>query len=67
MMEELEKYLKALVYLQLEARGDESERQKTELLLARSGFTAREIAEFLGKSEAAASKAISRARLQEGS
>jgi DNA-directed RNA polymerase specialized sigma24 family protein len=36
--------------------------QKPELLLSRAGFTAREIAEILGKNQAAVAKAIERAK-----
>ena len=60
-MEELVQYMRALLLIQLSDRvGGSSE--KPELLLARAGFKVREIAELLGKSEAATSKSISRAK-----
>lgn len=67
-MEQLEKYLKALVLLQLNGSElDDGSSPKPELLLHKSGFTASEVAELMGKSKAAASKAISRAKKAEGS
>jgi len=66
-MEELARYLKALVVLQVQmlelaaARG-ENTAVRSEVILADAGFTAREIAGMVGKSPAAVSKAISRAR-----
>lgn len=59
-MDELVRYLKALVFLQIDASVGRT--TKPELLLARSGFRAKEIAEILGRTEAAVAKAISRAK-----
>lgn len=65
-MEELAKYLKALVLIQLGAAQQRAEREgrspKFELLLADAGFSTAEVAQMLGKSPAAAAKAISRGR-----
>lgn len=61
-MEELVKYLKAILAVQMHAGMEEDRRPKLELLLHNAGLTAREIGELLGKSEAATSKAITRAR-----
>lgn len=65
-MEELEKYLKALVLLQLRDPAEDGLAQKPELLLSKAGFTTAEVAEILGKSKAAAAKAINRAKRAEG-
>lgn len=67
-VEELIKYLRALVLLELWNAQQNAQRTggagpKVELLLAESGFAAKEIADFLGKSPAAVAKAISRGRL----
>lgn len=61
-MEELVKYLKALVFLQVQALSGGEAFNKPELLLSRAGLTAREIAEALGKNQAAVAKAIERAK-----
>ncbi|HWB19766.1 MAG TPA: hypothetical protein VG711_05660 [Phycisphaerales bacterium] len=61
-MEELVKYLKALVYLQAQSLAASSEFGKLELLLHRAGFKSPEIASILGKKEAAVRKSISRAK-----
>jgi hypothetical protein len=61
-MEELVKYLKALVFLQVQTLSGGEGFQKPELLLSRAGLTAREIAEVLGKNQAAVAKAIVRAK-----
>jgi hypothetical protein len=61
-MEELVKYLKALVFLQVQALSGGEAFSKPELLLSRAGLTAREIAEALGKNQAAVAKAIVRAK-----
>ena len=53
-------YLKALVALQLETLSDRSERTKPEVVLARAGMPAREIAAILGKNAAAVAKALQR-------
>jgi DNA-directed RNA polymerase specialized sigma24 family protein len=61
-MEELIKYLRAMVFLQVQALSGGEAFQKPELLLSRAGLTAREIAEALGKNQAAVAKAIERAK-----
>jgi hypothetical protein len=61
-LEELVRYMKALLLIQLGAQLGGGMSTKPELLLARAGLKAKEIAELLGKSEAAVAKAISRAR-----
>lgn len=61
-MDELVKYVKALLLLQVRKSADGLPDVKPELLLANAGLSAKEVGEILGKSEAAASKAISRAR-----
>lgn len=60
-MEELKKYLKALTLLQLQTQLGRGF-VKPEVLLARAGLTHKEIAELLGKSQMAVSKAISRGK-----
>ena len=60
-MEEAVKYLKALVFLQVNAQTG-GPLVRPELLLQRAGLKAKEIAEMLGKNEAAVAKAISRAK-----
>ena len=62
-MEELVKYIKALVLLQLHTT-EEGLSQKPEVLLARAGLGHKEIADLLGKKQAAVSKAINRAQRQ---
>ncbi len=61
MGDEAIKYLKALVFLQLQ-QVTGAAFDKPELLLSQAGFSAKEVGEMLGKSEGAASKAISRAK-----
>jgi len=61
-MDELVKYLRALVYLQVQTLSGEEAFQKPEVVLSRAGFTAREIAEILDKNPAAVAKAITRAK-----
>ncbi len=61
-MDESEKYLKALVYLQIQAMSGGEAFQKPEVLLSRAGLANREIAEILGKNVPAVAKAIERAR-----
>lgn len=61
-MEEMVKYLKALVYLQVQQVAGTSAFAKPELLLSQAGFTHKEVAEILGKKPAAVAKAISRAK-----
>lgn len=61
-MDELTKYMKALVFLQVQALAGASTFGKPEVLLHQAGFKNREIAEILGKKEPAVAKAISRAK-----
>ena len=61
-MEELVKYIKALVFLQAQALNETQNPIKAEVLLARAGLKASEIASILGKSEAAVAKSIQRAK-----
>src|ERR1051325_6647850 len=60
-MQEVVKYLKALVYLQINSKSDEAQ-QKPEILLHKAGIKAKEIADILGKTEAAVAKAITRSK-----
>lgn len=60
-LKDLAKATKALLLVQLQAQADPREREKPEILLARAGFGAREIAQLLKKGEAAVAKAIQRA------
>jgi hypothetical protein len=60
-MDELVLYMRAMLLFQLADRVGATD-IKPELLLARAGFRAKQIAELLGKSEAAVAKAISRAK-----
>jgi DNA-directed RNA polymerase specialized sigma24 family protein len=59
---ELLKYTKALLALQVQALNKTDDPVKPEVLLARAGLAARDIAELLGKKPAAVAKAIERAR-----
>jgi hypothetical protein len=61
-MDEMVKYLKALVFLQLQSVTGGSAYSRPELLLERAGFSHKEIADVLGKTAAAVAKTISRAR-----
>jgi len=58
---ELVKYAKAFLALQLQASSPAEERVKPEILLTRAGLAAREIADLLGKNQAAVVKTIQRA------
>ena len=58
---DLVKYTKALLLLQLQALNKSDEPAKPEVLLSRAGLTAREIADLLGKNAAAVAKALQRA------
>jgi DNA-directed RNA polymerase specialized sigma24 family protein len=60
-LKDLAKSTKALLLVQLQAQAKPEEQEKPEILLARAGFVAREIAELLGKSHAAVAKALHRA------
>jgi DNA-directed RNA polymerase specialized sigma24 family protein len=65
-MEELIRYMRALVLLQVQESlriGDpEHSAIRPEVLLADAGFSAREIADMVAKTPAAVAKAISRGR-----
>ena len=58
---ELVKYTKALLLLQLQGMKNSEGAAKPELLLARAGLTQREISELLGKNLAAVAKTLQRA------
>lgn len=67
-MEELAKYLRAMLVLDIWRAQNSAARAETppprfELVLADSGFATKEIADLLGKSQAAVAKAISRGRV----
>ena len=59
-LKDLVKCGKASVLLQLQAHQPEDARDKPEVVLARAGFIAREIAQMLGKTEAAITKSLQR-------
>lgn len=61
-MEELIKYMKALVALQARLIAESQPGMKLEPLLNTAGLSHREIAEVLGKTQAAVAKTISRSR-----
>ena len=66
-MEELGKFLRAMLLLKIWSAQQVAERNgvaapKFELILADSGFSIKEIADLLGKSPAAAAKAVARAK-----
>jgi DNA-directed RNA polymerase specialized sigma24 family protein len=62
-MDELVKYLKALVMLQVAAlEGGEEDATPPALLLSRAGLTSAEIADLLNKKVSAVQKALERAR-----
>jgi DNA-binding MarR family transcriptional regulator len=58
---ELLKYTKALVSLQIHALNISGQLNKPEVLLSRVGLSARDIAEILGKNPGAVTKALQRA------
>jgi hypothetical protein len=58
---ELVKYTKALLLLQLHGMKNSEGAPKPELLLARAGLNPREISELLGKNLAAVAKTLQRA------
>jgi DNA-directed RNA polymerase specialized sigma24 family protein len=58
---ELVKYTKALLLLQVQGLNRTDEPVKPEVLMARAGLSAREIAALLGKNSGAVAKAIQRA------
>ena len=61
-MEELVKYLRALVIFQIQAIADHGEVSKPEMVLLQAGFSNQEIADLLGKTKTAVAKVISRER-----
>jgi DNA-directed RNA polymerase specialized sigma24 family protein len=61
-MEELVKYVRALVHLQVATMYPMDPPEKAEIILSRAGLTHAEIAALLGKKPTAVSKAISRAK-----
>ena len=58
---ELVKYTKALLLVELQRLKNSEGAPKAELLLARAGLTQREISELLGKNLAAVAKTLQRA------
>ena len=60
-LKDLARSTKALLLMQLQAQVGPEQREKPEVLLARAGFAAREIAQLLGKNPAAVAKSIQRA------
>lgn len=63
-MDEMIKYLKALVYLEAQVVAHIEGAVKPEVLLSLAGLTHKEIAAVVGKSRVAVSKALSRANSQ---
>ncbi len=61
-MEELLKYMKALVFLHAQSLSDGETPTKVEILLARAGLSYAEIALILDKTEAAVAKSVQRAK-----
>jgi hypothetical protein len=60
-MNELLKYTRALLLMQLRASSNPKDQLRPEIVLARAGFVPREIAAMVGKNPAAIAKAIQRA------
>ena len=60
-LKELVKATKAVLLVQLQALAKPEEREKPEVVLARAGFAAREIAELLNKNQHAVAKSLQRA------
>jgi DNA-directed RNA polymerase specialized sigma24 family protein len=60
-LDQLVKYTRALLLLQVRSLNKTDDPVKPEILLARAGLSAREIAELLGKNSAAVAKALHRA------
>jgi hypothetical protein len=60
-LRELVKATKALLLVQLQSLAKPEEREKPEVVLARAGFVAREIAELLNKNQHAVAKSLQRA------
>lgn len=61
-MEELVRYMRALVALQARTLGEAQPGLKLEPILKAAGLSYREIAEVLGKTEAAVAKTVSRSK-----
>lgn len=61
-MDEMLRYLKALVALNAAALDETEERPRAEVLLDRAGLSIQEIADALGKSYPAVAKTLSRER-----
>jgi DNA-directed RNA polymerase specialized sigma24 family protein len=61
-MDEVVKYLKALIALQVQAMTGEADSVKPEVLLARAGLSSGEIAAILGKKPNAVAMTLSRAK-----
>jgi DNA-directed RNA polymerase specialized sigma24 family protein len=61
-MEELVKYMKALVMLQSRLIAESQPGVKLEVVLSAAGLNHREIAEILGKTQTAVAKTISRSK-----
>ncbi len=59
------RYTKALVAIQIQAMSKNEDPVKPEILMARAGLPAKEIAELLGKSPDAVKKTIQRAGKKE--
>jgi hypothetical protein len=61
-MDELVKWLKALVFLQIQAVSGGEMAMKPEVLLSKAGLSTKEIAEMLSKNPAAIAKSLERWR-----
>ena len=61
-MEELEKYMRALLIFEIDAAREEGQAGHPAVLLSRAGFTNPEIAELLNKTSNAVKKTVLRAR-----
>jgi DNA-directed RNA polymerase specialized sigma24 family protein len=61
-MEELVKYLRALVFLHAQSLNATEQPSKPEVVLSRAGLNYIEIGQILGKTEAAVAKTVQRAK-----
>jgi hypothetical protein len=61
-MDEVVKYLRALLAVQIQGLQQKEEREKIEVALSRAGLQHPEIAKILGKTVAAVQKAVSRSK-----
>ena len=59
-MEELAKYLRALLLLEIQTQTDPDDAIKPEIVLYRAGFSNKEIGDLLNKNPASVAKTISR-------